>query len=95
MGDELSSHLIGCFIKIINQIALKVRHPLYLHKNSPLCLVVDNYIAIFFFVDTLLALAEAGHSMAVQELFSFPSRNCPDVLTLGLMQINPPMTNFR
>ena len=46
-------------------------------------------------IDTLLALAEAGHSMAVQELFSFPSRNCPDVLTLGLMQINPPMTNFR
>ena len=46
-------------------------------------------------IDTLLALAEAGHSLAVQELFSFPSRNCPDVLTLGLMQINPPMTNFR
>jgi hypothetical protein len=46
-------------------------------------------------IDTLLALAESGHNMAVQELFSFPSRNCPDVLTLGLMQINPPMTNFR
>ena len=25
-------------------------------------------------IDTLLALAEAGHSLAVQELFSFPSR---------------------
>ena len=46
-------------------------------------------------IDTLLALAEAGHQMAVQELLSFPLRNCPDVLALGLMQINPPMTNFR
>ena len=46
-------------------------------------------------IDTLLALAEAGHSLTVKELFSHPQINCPDVLTLGLMQINPPMTNFR
>lgn len=46
-------------------------------------------------IDTLLALAEAGHSLAVKNLFTLPQHNCPDVLTLGLMQINPPMTNFR
>ena len=46
-------------------------------------------------IDTLLALCEAGHSLTVKELFSFPQMSCPDVLTLGLMQINPPMTNFR
>ena len=46
-------------------------------------------------IDTLLALAEAGHNHTVKEIFSFPQQHCPDVLTLGLMQINPPLTNFR
>ena len=46
-------------------------------------------------IDTLLCLAESGHTHTVKEIFSFPQQNCPDVLTLGLMQINPPMTTFR
>ncbi len=46
-------------------------------------------------LDTLLALADAGHSHAVTEMFQVPKTHCPDVLTLGLIQINPPLTNFR
>ena len=46
-------------------------------------------------IDTLLVLAESGHTHTVKEIFSFPQSHCPDVLTLGLMQINPPITNFR
>ena len=46
-------------------------------------------------IDTLLALAEAGHTHTVKEIFAFPQQHCPDVLTLGLMQINPPLTSFR
>jgi hypothetical protein len=46
-------------------------------------------------IDTLLCLAESGHTHTVKEIFSFPQSHCPDVLTLGLMQINPPITSFR
>ena len=28
-------------------------------------------------------------------LLQVPKTHCPDVLTLGLIQINPPLTNFR
>ena len=28
-------------------------------------------------------------------MFQVPKTHCPDVLTLGLIQINPPLTNFR
>ena len=46
-------------------------------------------------IDTLLCLAESGHTHTVKEIFAFPQSHCPDVLTLGLMQINPPITSFR
>ena len=46
-------------------------------------------------LDTLLALADAGHSMQVLEMFQIPKTHCPDVLTLGLIQINPPLSSFR
>lgn len=29
------------------------------------------------------------------EMLQVPKSHCPDVLTLGLIQINPPLTNFR
>ena len=46
-------------------------------------------------MDTLLKLAEAGHARAVMDMFQQPKTLCPDVLTLGLIQINPPLTSFR
>uniref|UniRef100_T1ISW7 CCR4-NOT transcription complex subunit 1 n=1 Tax=Strigamia maritima TaxID=126957 RepID=T1ISW7_STRMM len=39
-------------------------------------------------IDTLLYLSE-GHYTQVQELFKFPVQHCPDMLVLGLLQINP------
>ena len=38
-------------------------------------------------LDTLLALAEAGQGQAVVEMFQVPRTHCPDVLTLGLIQV--------
>lgn len=46
-------------------------------------------------IETLLYLADNGHSMQVAELLAFPRSNCPDVLVLGLLQINPPITLLR
>ena len=46
-------------------------------------------------LDTLLSLADSGHESAVMDMLSVPKSHCPDVLTLGLIQINPPLTNFR
>jgi len=46
-------------------------------------------------IETLLYLADNGHSMQVVELLSYPRQNCPDVLVLGLLQINPPITLLR
>jgi CCR4-NOT transcription complex subunit 1 len=39
-------------------------------------------------VETLLRLAEAGHFENVKNLFSFPFKNCPDILLFALLQIN-------
>jgi len=46
-------------------------------------------------IETLLYLADNGHSMQVAELLTFPKNSCPDVLVLGLLQINPPITLLR
>jgi len=46
-------------------------------------------------IETLLYLADNGHSMQVVELMAFPRQTCPDVLVLGLLQINPPITLLR
>ncbi len=47
-------------------------------------------------ISTLLDLAEAGHIHSVKEMFAVPQKNCPDLLTLGLIQ-NPQQvtTNLR
>ena len=38
---------------------------------------------------TIILLYSITHTLQV------PKTHCPDVLTLGLIQINPPLTNFR
>ena len=45
--------------------------------------------------ETLLYLAGNGHSMQEVGLLAFPRSNCPDVVVLGLLQINPPITNLK
>ncbi len=46
-------------------------------------------------LDTLLHLADSGHSAAVMDMFHMAKVHCPDALTLGLIQISPPLTAFR
>ncbi|XP_044732731.1 CCR4-NOT transcription complex subunit 1 isoform X2 [Chrysoperla carnea] len=46
-------------------------------------------------VELLLHMSERGLYPQVQELFKFPVQNCPDVLVLALLQINPPITVLR
>jgi hypothetical protein len=35
------------------------------------------------------------HQAQVTDLLTFPQHHCPDVLVLGLLQINPPITILR
>lgn len=37
-------------------------------------------------METLLALAEAGHYDSVKHAFAFPFKNCPDILVFALLQ---------
>lgn len=46
-------------------------------------------------IQTLLYLADRGLYIQVQELLKFPMQHCPDVLVLGLLQINQPMSVIR
>ena len=46
-------------------------------------------------IETLLYLADNGNSMQVVGLLAFPRSDCQDVLVLGLLQINPPITLLR
>jgi len=46
-------------------------------------------------IETLLYLADNGCQVQVNELFAYPRQQCPDVLVLGLLQINPPVTMLR
>ncbi len=40
-------------------------------------------------LDTLLHLADSSHSGAVMDMFQVAKIHCPDVLTLGLIQVSP------
>lgn len=40
-------------------------------------------------VQALLRLSDLGHYQFVTDLFKFPVQNCPDMLTLALLQIDP------
>ncbi|KAI8491153.1 CCR4-NOT transcription complex subunit 1, partial [Branchiostoma belcheri] len=40
-------------------------------------------------IETLLRLSELGHYDQVKGLFNFPIKHCPDMLVLGLLQVNP------
>lgn len=44
--------------------------------------------------ETLLRLAEAGHYETVRDLFSYPLKNCPDVLLLALLQTSVSLTKY-
>ncbi|KRG04047.1 uncharacterized protein Dmoj_GI19666, isoform F [Drosophila mojavensis] len=46
-------------------------------------------------VEVLLSIADKGYYSQVHELFKFPAQNCPDVLFLALLHINPPLTPLR
>ncbi|KAL0280391.1 UNVERIFIED_CONTAM: hypothetical protein PYX00_001693 [Menopon gallinae] len=46
-------------------------------------------------IEILLYLSDRGLYTQVQELFKFPIQHCPDVLVLGLLQIQPPLTVLR
>lgn len=46
-------------------------------------------------LEVLLCLADAGHYSQVHEMMKFPIQHCSDVLTLGLLQINQPITMLR
>ncbi|XP_026842727.1 CCR4-NOT transcription complex subunit 1 [Drosophila persimilis] len=46
-------------------------------------------------VEVLLSIADKGYYTQVHELFKFPAQNCPDVLFLALLHINPPLTPLR
>jgi len=46
-------------------------------------------------IETLLHLADSNFEQQVSELFNYPRQHCPDVLVLGLLQINPPITALR
>ncbi|XP_030378589.1 CCR4-NOT transcription complex subunit 1 isoform X2 [Scaptodrosophila lebanonensis] len=46
-------------------------------------------------VEVLLHIADKGYYTQVHELFKFPAQNCPDVLFLALLHINPPLTPLR
>lgn len=46
-------------------------------------------------IEILLHLSDRGLYTQVQELFKFPIQHCPDVLVLGLLQIQPPLTVLR
>lgn len=46
-------------------------------------------------IQTLLYLADRGLYIQVQDLLKFPMQHCPDVLVLGLLQINQPMSVIR
>jgi hypothetical protein len=46
-------------------------------------------------IETLLYLADSGLQGQVTDLLTFPQHHCPDVLVLGLLQINPPITILR
>jgi len=42
-------------------------------------------------LDLLLNLSDGGHYPVIQEIFQFPIAHCPDILILGLIQIQSPM----
>jgi len=46
-------------------------------------------------LELLLSFGERGQYQAAQELFQFPTVHCPDILLLGLTQLNTPMTALR
>lgn len=46
-------------------------------------------------VEVLLYIAENGYYASVLEHFKLPIQHCPDVLVMGLLQINPPLTVLR
>uniref|UniRef100_A0A8D9AYG7 CCR4-NOT transcription complex subunit 1 n=1 Tax=Cacopsylla melanoneura TaxID=428564 RepID=A0A8D9AYG7_9HEMI len=46
-------------------------------------------------IDTVLYFAERGLFTQAQEIFKVPMQLCPDVLTLGLLQVNAPLSVFR
>ena len=46
-------------------------------------------------LDTLLTLADHGHSVAVMDMFQMAKIHCPDVLTLGLIQVKEDFNAFR
>ena len=46
-------------------------------------------------IETLLYLADSGHSMQVAELLAFLPQFCPGLPVLGLLQINPLITLLR
>lgn len=46
-------------------------------------------------IDTVLYFAERGLFSQAQDIFKIPMQLCPDVLTLGLLQVNAPLSVFR
>lgn len=46
-------------------------------------------------VGTLLYLSESGYYSQVQEIFKFPMQHCPDLLVLGLIQLQGPLIMLR
>lgn len=46
-------------------------------------------------IDTILYFAERGLFTQAQEIFKVPVQLCPDVLSLGLLQVNAPLSVFR
>ncbi|XP_017106115.2 CCR4-NOT transcription complex subunit 1 isoform X1 [Drosophila bipectinata] len=46
-------------------------------------------------VEVLLSIADKGYYTQVHEIFKFPAQNCPDVLFLALLHINPPLSPLR
>ncbi|CAO1323562.1 unnamed protein product [Diamesa serratosioi] len=46
-------------------------------------------------VEVLLYIADNGYYNQVLEILKFPLQHCPDILFMGLLQINPPVTVLR
>lgn len=42
-------------------------------------------------LDVLCQLAERGHAFTVRSMLEYPLQHCPEVLLLGMAQINVPM----
>lgn len=46
-------------------------------------------------LDLLLSLSDGGHYSVVQDIFQFPVLHCPDILLVGLIQIQSPISMLR